>query len=136
MLGTQFQKNFFGFHIDHHLTGIVPRWEQKAKQLSVALIMPHFTIRHNRFYQAIDKDNLPRKSSSAGGYSSVESAKVMPAAAVGTQILKHADNFFNPIKAFAVLQGVVLQNGFDFLQRLVALQLSNFDDLCIGKARE
>ena len=56
----------------------------------------------------------------------MESAKIMPVAAAGTQILKHADNFGGPIKAFAVFQGVVLQNGFDFSQRLVAFQRGYF----------
>lgn len=56
----------------------------------------------------------------------------MPVAAAGAKRLKHADNFLNPMKAVAVLQGVVLQNGLDFLQRLVALQFSNFDYLCIS----
>lgn len=35
-LGAQFQKDFFGFHVDHHLAWIVSQREQKAKQLAVA----------------------------------------------------------------------------------------------------
>ena len=35
-LGAQFQKDFFGIHVDHHLARIVPQREQKAKQLAVA----------------------------------------------------------------------------------------------------
>ena len=50
----------------------------------------------------------------------------MPAAAAGTESLEHADDFLDPVKAFAVFQGVVLQNGLDFLQRPVTLQLYDF----------
>ena len=39
VLGAQFQKDFFGIHVDHHLAWIVPQREQKAKQLAVALIL-------------------------------------------------------------------------------------------------
>ena len=38
-LGAQFQKDFFGIHVDHHLARIVPQREQKAKQLAVAPIL-------------------------------------------------------------------------------------------------
>ena len=44
-LGAQFQKDFFGIHVDHHLARIVPQREQKAKQLAVALILLCFHIR-------------------------------------------------------------------------------------------
>ena len=43
----------------------------------------------------------------------MESAKIMPVATAGTKLLKHADNFFNPMKAFAVFQGVALYPGTD-----------------------
>ena len=43
----------------------------------------------------------------------MESAKIMPVAAAGTKLLKHADNFFNSMKAFAVFQGVALYPGTD-----------------------
>ena len=56
MLGAQFQKSFFWLHIDHHLTGIVPRWKQKAKQLSVALTSPNFTIGHSSFDKETDRE--------------------------------------------------------------------------------
>ena len=48
-LGAQFQKNFFGIHVDHHLARIVSQREQKAKQLSVAPILFHAHIRHISF---------------------------------------------------------------------------------------
>lgn len=48
-LGAQFQKDFFGFHVDHHLARIVPQREQKAKQLTVAPILLHEHIRHISF---------------------------------------------------------------------------------------
>lgn len=38
-LGAQFQKDFFGIHVDHHLARILPQREQKAKQLAVAPIL-------------------------------------------------------------------------------------------------
>lgn len=48
-LGAQFQKDFFGFHVDHHLARSVPQREQKAKQLTVAPILLHEHIRHISF---------------------------------------------------------------------------------------
>ena len=48
-LGAQFQKNFFGIHVDHHLARIVSQREQKAKQLAVAPILLHAHIRHISF---------------------------------------------------------------------------------------
>ena len=44
-LGAQFQKDFFGIHVDHHLARIVPQGEQKAKQLAVAPILLYSRIR-------------------------------------------------------------------------------------------
>ena len=44
-LGAQFQKDFFGIHVDHHLARIVPQLEQKTKQLAVAPILLYSRIR-------------------------------------------------------------------------------------------
>lgn len=60
----------------------------------------------------------------------------MPTSAVGTQLLKGADNRFNLLKTLAVLQRVILQDGFDFVQCLVAPQFHDFGYICILKLRE
>ena len=44
----------------------------------------------------------------------------MPAAAAGAKILKGTDDFLDLLKAFAVCQCVVLENGLDFAQGFVA----------------
>lgn len=56
LLGAQFQKDFFGIHVDHHLVRIVPQREQKAKQLAVAPIMLCSCIRRISIDQAIYKE--------------------------------------------------------------------------------
>lgn len=43
--GAQFQKDFFEFHVDHHLARIVPQREKKAKQLAVAPLLLYSRIR-------------------------------------------------------------------------------------------
>lgn len=50
----------------------------------------------------------------------------MPAAAVGTQCLKGADDLLDLLEAFAVCQCVILDDGLDFTQGLVAFQLHDF----------
>lgn len=71
-----------------------------------------------------------------GGYSSVKSSEIMPAAAAGTQIFKGTDDLLDLLKAFAVCQCVVLQDGFDFAQGLVALQFHNFCYIRVDEFRE
>lgn len=60
----------------------------------------------------------------------------MPAAAAGTQFLKSTDDLLNLLKAFAVFQCVILNDGFHFSQGLVALQLHNLCHICMDEFRE
>ena len=48
-------------------------------------------------------------------------AKIMPAAAAGAKLLEGTDDFIVLMQAFAVCQCIVLENGLDFAQSLVAL---------------
>lgn len=86
----------------------------------------------------IDKDNRPLNSEDIqrAVISSVESSEIMPAAATGTQFLKGTDDLLDLLKAFAVCQCVVLQDGFDFAQGLVSLQLHDFCYIRVDEFRE